>query len=271
MNRIERCFQQLKQQGRKGFVAYIGAGDPTLDVTVDLVIALADAGADVVELGVPFSDPLADGLVNQLSAQRALEAGADVPGVLRAIQQIRARGCEVPICFFTYFNPIYHYGLERFAQDASSAGADGIRTLDVPVEEGSEYVKPFRENGLSTIFLIAPTSSDERIAKIVERTSGFIYYVSRAGVTGERTELAVGVKEQIERVRRHSGLPIAVGFGVSTPEQARLTASMGDAVVVGSAIVRHIAEGDGSAEHVAAVAEFVRTLADAAHASEPTQ
>jgi tryptophan synthase alpha chain len=265
MNRIERCFQELSEQGKKGFVAYIGAGDPSLAATVELVIALAEAGADVVELGIPFSDPLADGLVNQLSAQRALEAGADVHGILRMVSEIRARGCEVPICFFTYFNPVYHYGLERFAKDAAAAGADGILTLDVPVEEGADYVIPFREQGISTVFLIAPTSPEERIERIVKRGTGFIYYVSREGVTGERSEVASGVQDQIEKIRKHTSLPIAVGFGVSTPEQARVTAAMGDAVVVGSAIVRRIADGDGSPEHVASVAEFVRSLATAVH------
>ena len=267
MNRIDRRFRELKSRGQKGLVTYICAGDPTLDVTARLVAAFDLAGADVVELGIPFSDPLADGVVNQLAAQRALASGTAVPGIFAMARALRDRGCAVPLCLFTYFNPVHRYGVDRFAADAAAAGVDGILTLDLPPEEAPGYVQPFRQAGIATVFLVAPTSPDARIRRIVRAARGFVYYVSREGVTGERGDLPADMCEQIAAIRRHTRLPIAVGFGVATPDQARRVAEQSDAVVVGSAIVRRVAAGDGGAAHVAEVAGFVGALAEAVHGS----
>ena len=265
MNRIERRFRELRRRGRKGLVTYVCAGDPSLDATARLIRAFDAAGVDVAELGLPFSDPLADGIVNQLAAQRALAAGTTVAGVFEMVTRLRRAGCDVPICLFTYFNPVHRYGLDRFAADAAIAGIDGILALDLPPEEADGYIQPFREHGIATVFLVAPNSPEARIRRIVRAARGFVYYVSREGVTGERGDLPAGIREQVGAIRRHTRLPVAVGFGVSTPDQARQVARIGDAVVVGSAIVRRIAAGDVGADHLAGVAQFVQGLAAAVH------
>lgn len=265
MNRIDARFQRLRAAGQKGFVAYIGAGDPDLETTRRLALAFDTAGVDVLELGVPFSDPLADGLVNQLAAQRGLASGTTPPRVLDTVRTIRNDTSTLPIVLYVYFNLLHRIGLERFIRDAAQAGVDGLLVLDLPPEEADEYERRMREAGLCAIWLVAPTTPEDRIARIVSRGSGFIYYVSREGVTGMQSRLADSIGERVARIRAHTRLPIAIGFGVSNSDQARSVAELGDAVVVGSAIVHRIADGAASPTLVPDVAAFVETLARAAH------
>jgi len=258
-NRIDSHFAKLRTDGNRAFVAYICAGDPTLEATIDIVLGLERAGVDIVELGVPFSDPLADGVVNQLAAERALKAGATVPKMLEMICTLRTRS-QIPLVLFTYLNPVYAYGYERFHQDAAAAGADGVLVLDLPPDEVAQNaeLKPTPE--LRHIQLIAPTSPPERIASIARSAEGFVYYVSRLGVTGAQVEIASGIAEQVAIIRAATQVPVCVGFGVSNPEQAATVASMADGVVVGSAIVRLI-EMNGSAPDLAQQVEaFVKPL-----------
>src|SRR3954467_5572338 len=234
-NRIDQCLGALRAKNEKAFIAYICAGDPDFPRTVDLAFALEKAGVDILELGVPFSCPLAGGLVNQLAAQRALEAGATVVGVLDCIRQIR-RQSQIPIVLYTYLNPIFQFGFDRFHREAADAGVDGLLLLDLPPEEDQPSDGPLH------IRLIAPTTPPERIEQICARAAGFIYYVSREGVTGERSSVASSLGDRVDEIRRHTKLPIAVGFGISTAEQAAEVAKFADAVVVGSAIVKRIGE-----------------------------
>lgn len=260
MNRIVAKFAELKAAGQKGFVVYIGAGDPNLEATRELALAFGQAGVDVLELGVPFSDPLADGLVNQLAAQRGLESGATPPKVLETIAAIR-QDSQVPIVLYIYFNLIHKVGLGTFIADAAQAGVDGLLVLDLPPEESDDYEALMQRYGLCNIYLVAPTTPEDRMALIVKRGSGFIYYISREGVTGMQTQVASNLAAQVAKIRAHTALPIAVGFGISNPEQARLVAREGDACVVGSAIVNQIAEHGQSPELVAKVGAFVKSLA----------
>jgi tryptophan synthase alpha chain len=254
-NRIDQCFARLRSEKRKGFIPYICAGDPSLETTVELSLALVQAGADILELGLPFSDPLADGIVNQLAAQRALTAGATVRGVLDCIRSIRKQS-DIPIVLYTYLNPIFQFGLEHFHREAESAGVDGLLVLDLPPEEEEEV----SAGNLIHIRLIAPTTPPERISRIAKSCRGFLYYVSREGVTGAQKEVASSLSDQIGQIRRFSNLPIAVGFGISTPDQARTVAQHADAVVVGSAIVDLIAtHGKKSIEKVRAFASELVT------------
>jgi len=262
MNRIVAKFAQLKAAGKKGFVVYIGAGDPNLQATRELALAFDQAGVDVLELGVPFSDPLADGLVNQLAAQRGLESGATPPKVLATVAAIR-RDSEVPIVLYIYFNLIHKVGLEKFIADAAQAGVDGLLVLDLPPEESDNYEALMQQHGLCNIYLVAPTTPEDRMEYIVKRGRGFIYYISREGVTGMQTQVASNLASQIAKIRAHTVLPIAVGFGISNPNQARLVAREGDACVVGSAIVNQIAAHGQSPELVAKVGAFVKSLAAA--------
>ena len=262
MNRIEERFARLKREGKKGFIVYIGAGDPDLDATRRLALAFDQAGVDVLELGVPFSDPLADGLVNQLAAQRGLESGTTPPKLLETVTAIRKHS-QIPIVLYIYFNLIHRAGLEQFIKDAAKAGVDGLLVLDLPPEESDNYEALMRQAGLCHIYLIAPTTPEDRIALIVKRGSGFIYYVSREGVTGMQAQVATNLASQVAKIRAHTDLPVAVGFGVSNPKQAKLVASSSDAVIVGSAVVNQIAGHGKSAELVAKVSQFVKSLADA--------
>ncbi len=266
MNRIVERFARLKRQGKKGFVVYIGAGDPNLAATRELAVAFDQAGVDILELGVPFSDPLADGLVNQLAAQRGLESGTTPPKVLETVAAIRQRS-EIPIILYIYFNLIHRAGLERFIKDTAKAGVDGLLVLDLPPEESNNYEALMKKAGLCHIYLVAPTTPDDRIELIVKRGSGFIYYVSREGVTGMQRQVAANLAQQVAKIRMHTKLPIAVGFGISTPEQAKTVASVADAVVVGSAVVNQIAEHGKSKELVRRVGEFVKMLAGAVKAA----
>lgn len=259
MTRIGKRFDDLKEQGRKGFVAYITAGDPSLAMTHQLVLELDRQGVDVLELGVPFSDPLADGPVIQEASQRALNAGATLGGVLDLVADVR-KETDIPIVLFTYYNPIHRMGVERFVKRAKAVGVDGVLMLDLPPEEGAEYKQVMDENGLDTIFLVTPTTRDARMALLTSKTTGFVYYVSRTGVTGEREHMANTIQEQVARLQAHTDKPIAVGFGISQPHQVAEVAQSADAVVVGSAIVRRIGEYGADADLVAKMGAFVGEL-----------
>jgi tryptophan synthase alpha chain len=266
-NRIDRKFRELKARGQKAFVAYITAGDPSPETTPALVWALERAGADIVELGVPFSDPLADGIVNQLSAQRALEAGTTTARVFEILQAVRAQS-QIPIVLYTYFNLVYAHGIERFCLHAYQAGADGLLVLDLPPEEsqGNTGVgSRLGDGSLRRICLVAPTSPAERIAKIVQKASGFVYYVSREGVTGMQEHVATSIGSRIDLLRKQTTLPLCVGFGISTPEQARTVAHQADGAVVGSALVNRIAEWGHDPDLPQKLEAFTRPLAQAIH------
>ncbi|MFL6589165.1 MAG: tryptophan synthase subunit alpha [Chthoniobacterales bacterium] len=252
-NRIDQCFAALRERNEKAFVAYICAGDPDLSRTVELSLALEKFGVDVIELGIPFSDPLADGIVNQLAAQRALQAGTSVPVVLNCVREIRARS-EMPIVLYTYLNPIFQFGFDKFHREAAAAGVDGILILDLPPEEDQPSDGPLH------IRLVAPTTPASRVTEICANAAGFIYYVSREGVTGAQTSVNSTVGDRIREIRTHTKLPIAVGFGISTPEQAREVAQIADAVVVGSAIVQRISENATVPDLAARIGEFVSPL-----------
>jgi tryptophan synthase alpha chain len=258
-NRLDRKFRELKEQGRKAFVAYITAGDPTPEATPGLVRSLERAGADVVELGVPFSDPLADGVVNQLSAQRALAAGTTPAGVLDIVRAVRVQS-QIPIVLYTYFNLLYAHGVERFCTQAHQAGVDGVLVLDLPPEED---VAPLAH--LRRISLVAPTTPPDRIGLIVRQAGGFVYYVSREGVTGMQAGVAANSANRIDLIRKHTALPVCIGFGISTPEQARTVAQQADGVVIGSALVNQIAALGSSPELESKLEAFARPLAEAIH------
>jgi tryptophan synthase alpha chain len=262
MNRIVERFARLRREGRKGFIVYIGAGDPDLEATRRLALAFDRLGVDVLELGVPFSDPLADGLVNQLAAQRGLESGTTPAKVLETVAAIR-RESQIPLVLYIYFNLIHRHGVERFIADAARAGVDGLLVLDLPPEESENYETLMRQAGLCNIYLVAPTTPDDRMELIVKRGTGFIYYVSREGVTGMQAKVADTIAAMTARIRAHTELPIAVGFGISTPEQARVVAKSAEAVVVGSAIVNQVAQHGKAPDLVEQVSEFVKPLVQA--------
>jgi tryptophan synthase alpha chain len=237
--RIKRRFEELGRRGEMGLVAFITAGDPSLEATESFVLALDAAGADVVELGVPFSDPVADGPAIQRSSERALRAGTSLSGVLDLVASIR-RKSDVALVLFSYYNPVLQMGIERFARHAADAGTDGALITDLTPEEAGDYRRIVHAHGLDTIFLAAPTSTDERLARIAEASSGFLYVISRTGVTGARESLPEDLPALIRRVRRASRLPIAVGFGISLPGQVSILGGLADAAVVGSALVQEI-------------------------------
>ncbi|MGH9432408.1 MAG: tryptophan synthase subunit alpha [Terriglobia bacterium] len=257
-SRITGCFERLCSEGAKGLVVYLTAGDPSLDDTGKLLGAIDRGGADLIELGVPFSDPLADGPVIQRASERALKARTTLTRILQRLPQWRER-VALPIILFGYYNPILQYGLARFAQDASRAGADGALVVDLAPEEADSYVEAMRAHQLDTIFLASPTSTDERLKKIGEASMGFLYLVSREGVTGERSDISSTLRPMVERVRRNTTLPIAVGFGISSPAQVREVQSLADAAVVGSAVVRAI-EGHYPSQGEKAIEQYVRWL-----------
>jgi tryptophan synthase alpha chain len=259
MSRISDRFSDLKQRGQAGFIAYLAAGDPDIETTRRLILEFERRGVDVVELGIPFSDPLADGPVIQEASQRALKAGASTGKVLDLVAALR-QDTEIPLVLFTYFNPVHNYGLERFAHDARAVGADGVLVLDLPPEEGRDYKRLMDDRGIDTIFLLTPTSRDDRIRLISDCTTGFIYYVSRTGVTGERESLERSIGPMVQKIRSYSSKPVAVGFGVSNPAQSREIGRCADAVVVGSAIVRQIGTHGKEPDLVNRVGGFVETL-----------
>ena len=262
MNRITERFNALKASGKTAFIAYITGGDPSLDATAEVVLALERAGCDIVEFGVPFSDPVGDGVVIQEAAQRALADGATLPKILNTIAKIRATS-QVPLLLFSYFNPLLAYGLERFAGEAAAAGVDGVLCVDLPPEEAETYKAALDQHALCTVFLAAPTTPDARLELIAKQCTGFLYYISRLGVTGERAELSDTLAQEVARVKALSPVPVAVGFGISTPDQARNVAGMADGVVVGSALVRLIAAQSGAADMPKQIETFARSLAEA--------
>jgi tryptophan synthase alpha chain len=252
--RIQQLFERTRSENRAALIAYLTAGDPTPEKTPEIAATLIRAGVDLIELGVPFSDPVADGPVIQRASARALNAGTTLPKVLDIARQIRATS-EVPLLLFTYLNPAMHYGFAKLAKDAKGAGIDGVLLTDLSVEEAAPYMQPLRDAGLDTVFLVAPTSTDRRLKLVSEFSAGFVYLVSRTGVTGEQQELSGSLGSLIEKTRAVTKLPLAAGFGISTPDQAKTVARMADGVVVGSAIVRQIETDLGGLE------SMVRALA----------
>jgi tryptophan synthase alpha chain len=262
MSRIGRLFERLRREDRRGLIAYITAGDPSPAQTPGLVEALVRGGADLIELGVPFSDPVADGPMIQRASDRALAAGTTMPKVLEIAAAIRARS-DVPLLLFSYMNPLLRYGFERLAADAVAAGIDGCLITDLSVEEAGGTVPKLRAAGLDTVFLAAPTSPEHRLKLVAEYSSGFVYLVSRTGVTGERDTLSASVAPLVEAMRRATPLPIAVGFGISKPEQAAEAGRLADAIVVGSAFVRLVEQFGGSPRLEAELEAFARQLKQA--------
>ena len=257
--RLARAFAELRRRKTPGLVTYVTAGDPDLDRTAGILRSLDRAGADVLEVGVPFSDPLADGPVIQRATERALRAGATLAGVLDMVGRVRA-DVRAPIVIFSYANPILRLGAERFADRAKQAGVDGVLVLDLPIEEADSFRSLLAERGIDTILLLSPTTTDERLRKAAALGSGFLYAISRLGVTGARDEVADGAEEMVARIRCVSDLPVALGFGISKPEHVRHVGQWADAAVVGSALVNVIAEAGDSADLNERVEEYVRWL-----------
>lgn len=257
--RISGAFDRLRAERRAGLIAYLTAGDPSLEQTPALVAALERGGADIIELGVPFSDPVADGPVIQRAAHRALERGTSLRAVLRIAARVR-ESSEIPLLLFTYLNPVIRYGVEALARDAAAAGVDGCLLTDLSVEEAGGYAPALREQGLDTVFLAAPTSTPRRLRLVAEHSSGFVYLVSRTGVTGESDQVAHSVKTLTAAMRGWTRLPLAVGFGISRPEHVAQVAAVADAVVVGSAFVRLIERESGNPKLEAELESFTRQL-----------
>jgi len=259
VSRLAETFQRLRDAGTPGLVAYITAGDPDLPRTEGILRALERGGADVVEVGIPFSDPLADGPVIQRATERALEARTTLLGVLALLRRMRAE-LRMPIVLFSYANPILRVGAEQFADLARDAGVDGVLVLDLPIEESGEFRALLSARGIDTILLLSPTTSDERLRTAATLGSGFLYAISRLGVTGARSEIADGAEEMVRRIRRVSALPVALGFGISKPDHVRQVGQWADAAVVGSALVNVIAEAGQSPDLNNRVEEYVRWL-----------
>jgi tryptophan synthase alpha chain len=259
MSRIREKFRELKRSGRGGFVPFITVGDPDLVTTERLLIELAKAGADIIELGVPFSDPVADGEVIQRASERALRNGVTVHDALTCAKSVRQH-IDVPLVLFSYFNPLLQFGQEHLAAEASQAGIDGVLVTDLIPEEAESWTEMLLRYQLDPIFLVAPTTSDKRLARIAQHARGFVYAVSRAGVTGERDEMTRDAEDLVKRVRTVSDLPVAVGFGISSPEQVRAVWRFADAAVVGSAIVKQIEMLGDTHDLVKHIGEFARTL-----------
>jgi tryptophan synthase alpha chain len=263
VNRISERFKQLEARREPAFIPFITAGDPSLDMTARIVLELEKAGSDVIELGVPFSDPVADGVVNQEAAQRALKNGVTLHDIVARVKSLRSR-TQIPLVLFTYFNPVLAYGLDAFAQDAADAGVDGVLCVDLPPEEAGEYKRLLDARDIATIFLAAPTSSPERIELIAANSTGFLYYVSRTGVTGVRSDVETSVQEMVDRIKAQTATPVAVGFGIGTPAQAAEVGRYADGVIVGSAIVRMIGQYGDAPDMPARVGAFAKQLAEAA-------
>jgi tryptophan synthase alpha chain len=261
LGRIEKAFDELKRQGRKGIIPFVTAGDPDLETTGEILIELSQAGATVIELGVPFSDPMADGPVIQRSSERALKHGRGVGDILGVVASVR-RTIETPIILFSYFNPLLQFGLKRLATEAKAAGVDGVLVTDLSPEEAGEFESELRANDLDMIFLVAPTSTDERLKLVAQHARGFIYAVSRAGVTGVRTSVSAEAERLVNRMRQFSPLPIAVGFGISSREQVKDVQRYADAVVIGSAIVSEIERLQGATSTAKRIGDFVKDLSD---------
>ncbi len=263
MTRIDAKFAALKEQNKKGFVAYIMGGDPDYDKSLEVMKALPAAGVDVIELGVPFTDPMADGPTIQLAGQRALAGGMTLEKTLQMARDFRKDDTTTPIVLMGYYNPIYSRGVDKFLDDAVEAGIDGLIIVDLPPEEDEELCIPAQAKGINFIRLATPTTDNKRLPKVLQNTSGFVYYVSINGITGAAEANAATVAPEVARIKSQTDLPIIVGFGVKSPETAKAIAGIADGTVVGSAIVNQIAEG----KSVADIAAFVKSLADGAHAA----
>lgn len=259
MGRIEDAFSQLRREGKKGFIPFITAGDPNLATTAELLVELANSGATLIELGVPFSDPMADGPVIQRASERALKHGIGLKEIFETTANLRAR-INTPLVLFSYFNPLLQYGIDKLARDAARAGIDGILVTDLTPEESEQFAAALKSNDLDMIFLVAPTSTDARLQMIAEHASGFVYAVSRAGVTGARQNLSREAELLVARVRRFSSLPVAVGFGISSAAQVKQTLVYADAAVVGSAIVAQVEMLSTEPKLVQEIGQFVRNL-----------
>ena len=259
MNRIDRCFSELEKRSEKALICFVTSGDPDYDTTEKVVSEIVKCGCDIVELGIPFSDPLADGPSIQASAFRALKGGARVSGCFDNLRAIRTR-CDAPILFMTYYNPVQKYGVGRFAKDAADAGADGVIMTDLPPEEASQWKSAADSAGLATVFLLAPTSTKDRITVAANMASGFVYCVSRTGVTGARDEVPAEVKELVGTIKAACELPVVVGFGISNPEHVRQVTEFADGAVVGSALINVMADHADSGDAVQRAGEFVRNL-----------
>jgi tryptophan synthase alpha chain len=240
--RITRRFDALKAEGRSGLVVFVTSGDPDYDTSVEILNGLADAGADLIELGMPFSDPMADGPAIQVSSQRALKNGQTLTKTIQSVRDYRTRDSDTPIVLMGYYNPIYAYGVDAFLADATDAGVDGLIMVDLPPEEEGELCLPALNAGVNFIYLTAPTTTEERLPRVLEHASGFVYYVSITGITGAGSATSSDISAQLDRIRAMTDLPIAVGFGITTPEKAADIASVADAAVVGSAVVNIIAD-----------------------------
>lgn len=262
MPRLAHAFARAKAQNRAAFVGYVCAGDPDFETSLAVCRTLLAKGVDILELGVPFSDPLADGLTNQLAAQRALEGGMNAARVLELVRRIRSEFPEAPLVFYTYYNLVFANGVDGYVKAAVEAGLDGMLTLDLPPEEAGEVLAAAKQHGLDTVFIIAPTTPDARIPKIAAATTGFIYYVSREGVTGVRADAATNIPEAVARIRAHTQLPVAVGFGISTRAQVAQVAAVADGVVVGSVLVNCIRDNLGAPEKM--TAKLATVMADLA-------
>ena len=263
MTRIDAKFAELKAAGKKAFVAYVMAGDPDYETSLEVVKGLPSAGVDIIELGLPFTDPMADGPTIQLAGQRALEGGMTLQRTLDLVTEFRKTDNTTPIVMMGYYNPIYNRGVDTFLADAREAGIDGLIVVDLPPEEDEELCIPAQQAGLNFIRLATPTTDDKRLPKVLTNTSGFVYYVSITGITGAAAAQAADVGPEVKRIKAKTDLPVIVGFGIRTPETSREIASVADGAVVGSAIVAKLAEGETPAQ----VLEFVRGLADGAHSA----
>jgi tryptophan synthase alpha chain len=259
MGRIGKKFQELKQKNEKALVVYLTAGDPDLPTTEALIPALAAAGVDILEIGVPFSDPTADGPVIQAASLRAIKSGATLVGIIEMITRIR-QACDIPICLFGYYNPIFIFGCEAFAARAKASGVDGILVVDLPPEEAAELRRHTDRAGIDFISLIAPTTPDERIRRITQKAEGFLYYISVTGVTGTAKPNVEDIQRDVARIRKACDLPVAVGFGISTPDQAAAIAPHADGIVIGSAIVKMIEENAGRADMIPRVSSFAGAI-----------
>ena len=263
MTRIDQTFEKLKSEGKKAFVSYIMAGDPDFETSLELVMGLPAAGVDIIELGLPFTDPMADGPTIQLAGGRSLNSGMTLIKTLEMAKRFREKNDNTPIVIMGYYNPIYSYGVEQFLTDAKSSGIDGLIVVDLPPEEDDELCIPAQAAGINFIRLATPTTDENRLPKVLQNTSGFVYYVSITGITGAAEAQATDVGPEVARIQRNSGLPVVVGFGINTPEKAKAIAKVADGAVVGSAIVSELASG----KPVSKVLEFVKTLADGAHSA----
>lgn len=259
MSRIDTLFKKLTEKKQKGFIAYITAGDPDIQFTESVIYKLDKCGVDLLEIGVPFSDPLADGPVIQEASDRALIHHTNLDQIFALIRKVR-QNTQIPLILFTYLNPLYQFGIEKFAQCARETGVDGALVLDLPVEESAQYRQLMKKQGLDTIFIIAPTTDKNRIKMVAEMSSGFIYYVSHTGVTGETSSIASELADNVRMIKSMTDKPVAVGFGISNPEHVKTISRCGDAVVVGSAIVRRVKEYQHEKDGPEKVARFVSTL-----------